>query len=243
MLTQNNGINPLDLATAQNKVDNAQMTLDQAKEKLTGGTLTAPFDGTILSVAGKVGDEAGTSAFITIADLAHPQVEFSVDETDMDKVAMGETATVSFDAIPDRTFTGKVIRIYPALVTSGGYQVLQGLIQLDLSKETSTPTLVKGLNATVELVQASAQNVVTIPVQALIDLGGGQYGVMVVGADGQPRMKVVEVGLQDAASAEIKSGLSVGDVVTTGSTAASSASSSSQNSSGSASRAGGFPGQ
>ncbi len=235
LLNQNGGLDPLDLAAAQNKVDNAQLALDQAKEKLDGGTLKAPFAGTVLSVAGKAGDEVDTAAFITVADLAHPQVEFSVDETDMDKVAVGETAAISFDAVPDRTFTGKVTRIYPELVTSGGYQVLQGLIQVDLSGEKDVPTLPKGLNASVELVQASAQNVLLVPVQALIDLGDNSYGVMVVGAQGKPRMKVVEVGLQDAASAEIKSGLSAGDVVTTGSNQASTTGSSSSGSTGSSS--------
>ncbi len=236
LLTKNDGINPLDLATAQNKVDNAQMTLQQAQQTLDGATLKAPFDGTILTVAGNPGDTVGSGSFITIADLAHPQVQFSVDETDMDKVAIGETATVSFDAIPGRSFSGKVIRIYPALVTSGGYQVLQGLIQVDLSKETSVPTLVSGLNATVDVVQASANNVLLVPVQALINLGGGQYGVMVVGSGGQPKMTIVQVGLQDAANAEIKSGLTAGQVVTTGSlqtTGSSSNSSSSSSSSGS----------
>jgi multidrug efflux pump subunit AcrA (membrane-fusion protein) len=66
------------------------------------------------------------------------------------------------------------------------------------------------------LVQASAENVLLIPVQALHDLGDGTYSVFVVGSDGQPKMRVVEIGLQDAASVEIKSGLNAGDVVSTG---------------------------
>ena len=66
------------------------------------------------------------------------------------------------------------------------------------------------------LIQATAENVLLVPVQAVRDLGDGTYSVFVVGANGQPKMKVVEVGLQDAASAEIKSGVSLGDVVTTG---------------------------
>ncbi len=251
-LTHNNGVAPLDLAAAQNKVDNAQLALTQAQEKLDGATLKAPFDGAVISVAGKAGDAAGTSAFITVADLAHPQVQFSVDETDMDKVALDEPVTISFDAIPDQTFQGKVIRIYPELVSSGGVNVLQGLIQMDLSQNTNLPVLAKGMSASVELVQASAQNVLLAPIQALIDLGGGQYGVMALDANGQPRLKVVEIGLQDAANVEIKSGLSQGDTVTTGSTQSGSASaaSSSSGQSSSSARGGGsfnggfpFPGQ
>jgi multidrug efflux pump subunit AcrA (membrane-fusion protein) len=148
--------------------------------------------------------------------LSHPQIQFSIDETDMDKAAVGEKTTIVFDALPDQTFTGKVTRIDPALESSGGYNVVTGLIQMDPVDESTNTTLLKGMTATVQLVQASAENVLLIPVQALHDLGDGTYSVFAVGSDGQLKMKVVEIGLQDAASVEIKSGLNVGDVVSTG---------------------------
>lgn len=215
-LTASGGIDPLELAKAENKVENAELAVAQAQKKLNGATLTAPFDGTILAVSGEVGEISGTGAFITIADLAHPQVEFSADETDLDKLAVGEQANVYFDAIPDRVFIGTVTRINPSLTTSGSYQVVTGMIKLDLNQESNVPNLVKGLNATVELVSASATDVLLVPLQAVRDLGDGMYAVFVIGEDGKPKMKVVEVGLQDAAYAEIKSGISLGDTVTTG---------------------------
>ena len=52
-LTKNNGIDPIELATAENKVSSAQLKVETAKAALAGATLTAPFDGTILSVAGR----------------------------------------------------------------------------------------------------------------------------------------------------------------------------------------------
>ncbi|HEX9018177.1 MAG TPA: efflux RND transporter periplasmic adaptor subunit [Anaerolineaceae bacterium] len=214
-LTKNNGIDPTALATAQNNVVNAQLTLETAKETLAGATITAPYDGTILAVTGKVGDSSGTGTFITIADLAHPQVQFSIDETDMDKVAVGETATVVFDALPNDAFTGKVTLINPSLSTANGYQVVTGLIELSLDSKTDTSKLLKNLTGTVQLVQASAKDVTIVSAQALHDLGDGSYSVFVV-TNGQPTMKVVQVGLMDTATVEIKSGLNVGDVVTTG---------------------------
>ena len=216
ILTQNQGLDPVELAAAENKVAVAQLAFDQAQEKLAGMTLTAPFDGTILSVAGNPGDSADTNAFITIADLAHPLVDFSIDETDMDKISVDETAEVTFDALPDLTFTGKVLRINPELQTSGGYNVVTGVIQLDLSGMQNPPTLRKGLSASVTLIQASAEDVLLVPVQAVRDLGNGKYGVFVVGNDGTTSLKFVEIGLMDAASAEVKSGLSLGESVSTG---------------------------
>jgi HlyD family secretion protein len=219
-LKKNNGVDPIELATAENKVSSAQLKVDTAKTALAGGTLTAPFDGTILSVAGLAGDSVGTGTFITIADLSHPLVNFSVDEADMDKLALDQTANVVFDALPEQTFQGKVTRIDPALSTSGNYKVVTGVIQLNLSQDSATSSasakLLKGLTGTVTLVQASAENVLLVPLQALRDLGDGTYAVFVVGADGQPKMKIVEIGLKTDTSVEIKSGLKAGDVVSTG---------------------------
>jgi RND family efflux transporter MFP subunit len=216
LLQKNNGIEPAQLTAAENKVAGAQLDLDQAKAVLEGTTIKAPYAGTILSVAGSVGDKAGTQTFITIGDLTHPQIQFYADEADMQNISIGQEAQITFDAINGLTFTGKVTRIYPQLVTVSGYQVIEGLIDMDLSAEKDLPTLVSGLSASVEIIKARADNVLTVPLEALRDLGDGQYAVFVVGSDGQPKLTVVSVGLQDAASAEITTGLTQGQTVTTG---------------------------
>lgn len=216
-LQKNNGMDPITLAQDENKVANAQAALDTAKANLDGATLKAPFDGTVLTVNGTVGSQVTAStAFITVADLAHPQVQFSIDETDMGNLAMGEQANVVFDPYPNQTFTGKVTQINPSLVSSNNVQAAQGQIQLDLSKEKNVPTLAQGMTGTVTLIKAQANNVLLAPVQALRDLGDGTYGVFVVDSSGQPKLKIVTIGLQDLSNVEIKSGLNAGDVVSTG---------------------------
>jgi HlyD family secretion protein len=215
-LQKSSGLDPITLAQDQNKVATAQSALDTAKENLDGATMKAPFDGTILSVAGQVGDSVGTSTFITIADFSHPQVQFAIDETDMDKVVIGEDAQVVFDSLPNQTFTGKVVQINPSLVTSNNVQTVQGLIQLDLSKMKDLPLLLQGMTGTVTLVRAQANNVLIVPAQALRDLGDGSYGVFVVGPNNQLKLTIVQTGLQDLTNVEIKSGLTAGEAVSTG---------------------------
>ncbi|KPL83891.1 hypothetical protein SE15_01290 [Thermanaerothrix daxensis] len=216
LLEKNNGIDPVALAQAQSKLQNAKLALEKARQNLEGAVIKAPFTGVVTAINGQAGDSVNAGAtFITLADLFHPIVEFAIDETDIDKAVIGAEAEITFDAIPDRTFKGIVIRLNPSLETANGYSVLKGAIQLDMSGHENE-TLLEGLSATVTLIAGRAENVLIVPIEALRDLGDGQYGVFVVGADGQPRLTVVEVGLKDSTYAEIKSGLNPGDVVTTG---------------------------
>lgn len=79
----------------------------------------------------------------------------------------------------------------------------------------NSPQLFLGLNATVQVISAQARNVLLVPIEAVHELAPGSYGVFVM-VDGQPQLRVVEVGLESLTSAEIKSGLQAGEVVTTG---------------------------
>lgn len=221
-LQENNGIDPQELAQLENDLSSAQVAYEKAKKNLEKVTMRAPFDGTILSVSGEageeveVGDEVDTSTFITMVDLYHPRVEFAVDETDLDKVAVGNDAEVVFDAMPNRTFKGSVIQVNPSLETESGYQVLKGIIQLELGEGDHPNLFFVGMKASVEIIGGKTENALLVPVEAVHELDDGEYGVFVVGSDGKARLKIVEVGLMDATYAEIKSGLNLGDVVTTG---------------------------
>ncbi len=221
-LTENDGLDPSGLASVENGVATARLALDTAKDALEGATLAAPFDGTILSVSGQAGDTIEITTrntkvnFITIADLAHPLLEFSIDEMDLGMVANGEAAQVTFDAFAGRTFNGTVTRVDPAVSSSDGASQVSGLVELDLSQETDAPAFPKNLSGSVQIIQASAEDVLLVPVEALHEQSDGSYSVYVMGADGQPAPRTVEVGLRDVASVEIKSGLSASDTVVTG---------------------------
>ena len=128
---------------------------------------------------------------------------------------MGLPADVVFDALPDRTFTGKVIRVSKSLQEVSNVQAIKAIVQLD--PETLNPPieLPVGLSAAVDVIAGKATNAILVPVEALRELDPGEYGVFVV-ENGQPRLHVVQVGLMDVTTAEIKSGLQVGDIVSTG---------------------------
>jgi RND family efflux transporter MFP subunit len=209
------GSSSLDVQIAQAKLDSAQADLKVVESESISSTITAPFDGTILSISNKVGDNVGTSKFITLADLSQPYLEVLLDETDLNNVGIGYQVSVTFDALPNQTFTGKVVAINPSLSNAFSVTAIQTTVQLDTSSLAKPQNLPIGLSATVEVISAQAQNTLLIPVEALHKITDGTYGVFVM-QDGTPTFKTVEVGLMDYTSAEIKSGLNEGDVVTTG---------------------------
>jgi HlyD family secretion protein len=215
-LEDNKGINPADLGTAESNLALAQVALKKARENLANATLRAPFDGTVLSIAGKEGDSVSTDTYIVVADLQHPDIDFSYDETDMDKVAVGNSAQVVFDAIPDNTYKATVTSVSPSLASQGGYSVLTGIAKLESLNTSSIHKFVEGMTASIEVINAESKDAILVPVEAIHNIGDGQYAVFVVGNDGSLTLTVVEVGLNDGTYAEIKSGLIAGQTISTG---------------------------
>lgn len=218
-LEKNNGIDPVELATAENKVAVAQAAYETAQTNLENATLIAPFDGTILTIAGLEGDHiTSDTVFITEADDVHPQVEFVVDESDLLNVALDQSAEVVFDALENQTFVGTVTQVNPTLTSTSGYSTVKGIITLDMDNVSDAPTLFQGLTASVTLYKGKSEGAMLIPIAALRDLGNKEYGVFTVEKDRSLKFNVVTVGLKDSTTVEVLSGLEVGQAVSTGNT-------------------------
>ena len=195
------------------ELEQAKLDLQAAQSTLDGTCIYALISGTIMSIDTSVGDTVGTSAVITVADLSQPYLEIYLDETDWGKVAVDKDAEVTFDALPDETFTGKVTQVDPGLYTSGNTSMIRGLVRLDST--AAGLNLPLGSSAAVDVIGGQAKNAILVPIEALHETAPGKYAVFVV-EDGKPRLRVVAIGIQDLLYAEVKSGLEAGDVVTTG---------------------------
>jgi multidrug efflux pump subunit AcrA (membrane-fusion protein) len=233
----------LDLADAQNAladpdVPEAELTLEQARLKLEsaqktldGATLVASVSGTVIQVNAEVG-ETVNGTVVVLADLETPVVQFWVEESDLNSVAVGNRVQYVFEALPDLAYEGEITAIDPVLVTVDGTTAVQSWASIDT---TAHPVKLLGdMNVEVEVVAGEALDAVLAPVQALRELGEDQYAVFVVrpegAADGELELRPVEVGLQDYVNAEIVSGLQPGEAVSTGETTSSSAETSSSSS-------------
>ena len=195
------------------QLQDAQLNLKSAEDALKQTQLIAPIAGTIMSLDLTQGDTVSSGTVATVADLSTPYLEVFLDATDWENVKVGYDAEVTFDALPDTKYTGKVTQVDPGLYTSGNTPVVRAIVELDNPSEGfNLPT---GSTAAVDVIAGQARNAVLVPVEALHETSPGNYALFVL-ENGQPRLRVVQVGIQDSVYAEIKSGLQAGEVVTTG---------------------------
>jgi len=205
------GPDPDEVAMAELQVAAAEAELASAQRDLDLAVIEAPFGGTVMEITADVGDEV-TGAFLTVADLSVAQLEVALDETDADKIAIGYAVEVIFDSFPDVVHNGTVIQLDPSLSTDMGISTVEGLVQLE---GNAFDDLLVGMNASVDVISGRAEGVALVPVEALRELEPGEYAVFVM-ENGEPRLRPVEVGLMDVTFAEIRSGLEIGEIVTTG---------------------------
>ncbi|MBN1439391.1 MAG: HlyD family efflux transporter periplasmic adaptor subunit [Anaerolineales bacterium] len=193
--------------------EQAQDDLAAAQESLAATTLCAPIHGTVMAVGFQTGDSAGSGATITVSNLDQPYtLEIYLDESDWGSIKAGYPVEVTFDLLPDKVYAGKVLSVDPGLTTSMNSSYIRAIVQLDASIGTDLPL---GTGASVDVIGGRTEGALLIPVEALHEIEDGTYAVFVM-ENGEPRLRVVEIGLQDLVYVEVTSGLREGDVVTTG---------------------------
>ena len=125
-----------EIAQAQARLQQAEWNAAQIERQIADAEVRAPFDGTVGSVHVRAGELVSPGQpLVTLGDLATLRVETTdLDEVDVAQVAVDRVATVTFDALPDRVFTGRVTRVSPmAEPGTGGvhYTVVVELQEMD----------------------------------------------------------------------------------------------------------------
>lgn len=155
----------------QYTVTDAKSTLADAEEAVDNQAVTAPIAGTVTAVSGSNGDtlQAGKSV-VTITDMDTMKVNVSVDELDVSSVKTGQTATITFDALSDKTFTGSVESIAQTGTTSNSVTTYDVVVSI------SKPTGIRlGMNANVTIAIESKENALVIPEEALVEVNSKKY--------------------------------------------------------------------
>ena len=192
----------------------ARQAVDDALEDLGATNLIAPISGTVTEIKVDVSEKVGNEVVMVISDLTPPTLDTYFDESDWKNIQVGFPVEVIFDALPDNVYEGQVIHVNPALVNQMNTSIVYAVVELDTSN-TGWDDLPVGSAAGVDVIGGRTVDTLLVPVEALREISEGEYAVFVM-ENGEPKLRIVEVGLQDFIYAEILSGLEQGDVVTTG---------------------------
>jgi multidrug efflux pump subunit AcrA (membrane-fusion protein) len=237
----------LDVQNQKLTIQQRQNALQDAKDNLANYTVTAPFDGVVASVAAVNGGTAlngqSTSSSTSVATIITTSLlaQVSLNEVDAAKVALGDKATLTFDALPNVSIAGQLVQIDTIGVSTQGVVSYNAEVAFDTASTGVKP----GMSVTAAIVTAVDQNVLLIPNAALKTQGtvsyvqvfdsslvtpdtasssstdlttttsGSTAGTGTVISLAQPQRKFVQAGDSNDTSTAITSGLSAGDWVVT----------------------------
>jgi len=147
--------------------------LEQSRYDLTQVIIVAPMDGIITKLNIEQGENVVTgtmnnagTVLLTIADLSIVELEIEVDETDIVHVDLAQSATVRIDAFPDQEFAAVVTEVGKSPISANTNQAINFKVVVRLTD--TVPGARPGLSGTADIVTATRQQVVAVPIQALI---------------------------------------------------------------------------
>lgn len=168
----NNIVNYQNQISTQNiNISDAQNDLKTAQNQLTQTTITSPIDGIVTTVNNSNGDTVQLGkAIVTIINPSSFKIKISIDELDIAKVKTGQIAKISFGALKDKNFTGKVSEIGLVGTTSNNVTTYEVIVTLD-----SIEGVQLGMTATVNIEVENKENALVIPAEALVEKNGKKY--------------------------------------------------------------------
>jgi HlyD family secretion protein len=238
------------LEAATFSVEQSVASVRDAKQALGRTTITAPMSGKVtrlnveegeVAIMGTLNKDAAT--LLTISDMSVLETKVKVDETDVARISVGDSAIIQIDAFPDTTFTGKVVEISNSSVTKAGASGATGDQAIDYEVRVQlvdAPSDTRpDFSATARIVTATRLKALSIPIIALTvreneELPNGDSavtmgkaptkevgkrdveGVFIVGADNKVTFRTVKVGIAGERHYEVLSGLKAGEQIVAG---------------------------
>ncbi|MDQ6634997.1 MAG: efflux RND transporter periplasmic adaptor subunit [Gemmatimonadota bacterium] len=236
--------------SARHSVDQSSASLRDARSSLGKTTIYAPMSGRVTRLNVENGETAiqGTlnkdaATLLTIADMSVLETKVKVDETDVARIALGDSAVIQIDAFPDTTFLGKVTKISNSAVKAAATQQnADQAVDYEVTIQLlNTPTETRpDFSATAKIITDTRKQVLSIPIIALtvrenealtkgdtaVGLGKPKpkkevgkkdvEGVFVVAADNKVTFRPVKVGIAGEKHFEVLNGLKAGDKIVAG---------------------------
>ena len=244
-------VNTALVESAKHAVDQSEASLKDAKSALEKTTIYAPMAGRITRLAVEQGETAVPGTFnkdaatlLTISDMSVLETRVKVDETDVARVKVGDSAQVQLDAFPDTTFVGRVTKIsnssVNATTTTTGNTDQAVDYEVTVQLLNPPPDTRPDFSATAKIITDKRSGVLAVPIIALtvrenqelqqadtaVGLGRPKpakevgkkdvEGVFVIGSDNKVTFRPVKVGIAGEKDFEILSGLKEGEKIVAG---------------------------
>lgn len=193
--------------------ESLQEDLDDVLADIEGLSVCAGADGVITELSIKKGQPVQQgAALFTVRNAGAVKIDVQIDELDIADIQTGDEATVTFDALPEKTYAANIEKINPV-----------GTANNNVTKYTVTLTLqnaqgvMLGMSADVQIVAKQAQNVLLIPIGAIQTINGEKYVVLEQDVDTAQSYTTathkVTTGITDGVNIEVTQGLKEGDRV------------------------------
>jgi HlyD family secretion protein len=211
-----------DLQTAQAQVDNDKAALQAAQNTYNESFITAPFSGTVAAVNVSVGDVADTNTVIATIITPEQIAKISLNEVDAAQVKIGDTATLTFNALPGITATGTVAQIDTIGTVTQGVVSYSAKIVFSAADQGVKP----GMSVSATIATGKDTDVLLVPNSAVLSVGSKSTVRVLDGASGAkdgatvtlsttPQSVTVQTGDSDSSSTVITSGLTEGELIVT----------------------------
>jgi HlyD family secretion protein len=194
----------LDYANAQSQLVKARTDVDLAKQRRDDATVRAPVAGTVLEqpvtegtvISSATSSASGGTTLLKMADLSRVRMRAMVGETDIGNVQTGQSANVTVDAFPNRTFNGQVEKIEPQAVVD--QSVTNFPVLISISNESGV--LLPGMNGEVSMTVDERDQVPAIPVDAVRSVRELPVVAQALGLDPAKVKEQVDAQLKDMAT-------------------------------------------
>jgi HlyD family secretion protein len=202
----------LDASRAEYAVRQATSDIAALEDKVRQGRIVAAMDGTLYSLPVKAGDYVKVGDLLAeMADLHKVRVRAFIDEPEMGGLEPGQQVRITWDALPNRIWQGKTEIIPKEVVPRQSRSVGELLCSVD----NNNLELLPNINVNVRIYLKERANVVTVPRGAVETENGKSYVFVVKDGVGQSTLEKeqIQVGIADATSFEVLSGLQGKEVV------------------------------
>jgi HlyD family secretion protein len=160
----------------EERIGQSRSNVEAAHDTLSKTTMRAPMDGIITALTVEEGEVAviGTmnnpgTKLLTIADMGVVEAVMEVDETDVPDVKVGQRATVTIDAYPNKTFSGLVTEVGSSPIQRTGASATEAInFEVKIQIDTPPPGVRPGFSASADIITGTRTKALAIPIQALV---------------------------------------------------------------------------